>query len=220
MNPTCPRCKTVALKETDQFCYACGCSYTNPTQVPLRANVPPVQQMPYNVPHQGYSQGPQYIIIQQAPRNSYQAGIITACIFGIIGAVMSIIGVFMPFYEVSTYAASDSEVLFNSDQVGAIVIIVWSAILLIYSLPFIKYCKGDGVAKMIVGLADIVSFIYVAASIYRYYGTKSFENNIDINVNFKSGFFLLVFGCLMSAVSGIILIATAPTRKQRKQGQV
>lgn len=211
MKLICPRCRLVALNEGDRFCYSCGCSYNVP-QAQTGQVVQPQPQF-QQFPPQGYPQ-PQYIIVQQSQQNTAQIGLILSCIFGILGAVAVVIGIFVPFYDLSLsnafQNATQSYSLMEDTVFYSCVVGVFALVFLLLSIPALGYGFGEGVLKIVLSIV----LVFVLGRIGYLLNSRLNElrdqntSNVIANLSYVVGFYMIVVGILCNILSGIIEIAT------------
>ena len=125
------------------------------------------------------------------------------CAIGIIGAIISALSIFAPFLKASYMYQYASVSLFSTRQADSIFIILCSLILLIYSLPNKKYTKRDGIGKLIISILNVASLIYSVYNIN--YNFNNSEWIYVVSLEYGAGFYLILIGNIMSAISGIML---------------
>lgn len=192
---TCPQCGN-QTNDMQKQCLRCGYMFTFPNQ-----NYQ--QQMPYNQQLSNYMIMQQYFEQQEKKKNARTFFNIT-CIIGIIGAILSAISVFAPFLKVSAMFQSISESLFSQSPADALLIIIWSVILLIFSLPNKRYRKSDGVVKFALGLIDIGLLIRLVYNI-NYNFNNSDWGGYTVSLSLSAGFYLMLIGDILSTISGLML---------------
>lgn len=215
MNPRCPRCKVIALNETDQFCYMCGTRYGNPTNVPLTSAQPvqPAQaQFQFQQPRYFYPQASQYIVAQQ-PHGGSQIGVILSCVFGVIGSIMVVFGLFVPFYRISASAflqsAEQSYSLLNDSVLYSLIIGVTSLALLLLSIPALGYGAGEGILKIILSLVLVFCLMRISSLLGdKFREAQDKVKDVVANIEYTTGYYLILFGMICSIISGIIMMLT------------
>ncbi len=169
----CPNCGA-KLPDTAMICYSCRTQFQK--QQPINQPNNPVQQQTIN------------------------KTVVLSCILGLIGACLYAIGVFPPFFSVSsTFSISHSLYPFHW---GFIVSWILAVVFIIFSIPGRKYTTFDAIVKIIFSLIGIGLFIYYTIYIYRWFNDTYYDSS---SLSFGIGFYIMLFGNLLMIISGLIL---------------
>ena len=144
-----------------------------------------------------------------SPLNRKQISI--SCYLGLAGALIVALSVFAPFVGATALFQTVSVSFLDSGMENTILVWFDCLLILLWSIPSRKYCKGDGIGKIIIGVFGVGCFLYNAISISTRFRASDVSNYAGLS--FQLGFFLIVVGYIIILASGVLLTKAVPKKK-------
>ena len=180
----CPNCGA-PLPDTVTMCYSCRTRFNKPNPV----NDKSVQS-----------------ILIEAIEDEKRFMVNVIAVVGLIGVLLEVFATFAPIYKIYTNYDSFTESISDTKTIA-----IWYwldvVILLIFSIPGIKYKKNIGGIKLFFGGCGIIGTFRLAVYLRDWFHEQSFKGIIGtVNFSFQAGMYLLFVSFLFTLISGIMLV--------------